>query len=183
MLSNIGSKQRFPCQQFRAPSQPVTLQSASFGYSCTDSRSLCLEKLKLFIKVHTRVLKHRQECDRWVQRTSPYPHQTKNSRFHYSTCDVSYWCFFWLQGVVFFFSLFPHFLLLLWLFQPWEMKYRMPLEQHLCLLQFFCGWWYYLMFCCIFPCAVDGYRWFSIGLVSDILHTYIHLYVLTNLHF
>lgn len=132
MLSNTGSKQRFPCQQFRAPSQPVTLQSASFGYGYTDSLSLCLEILKLFIKV----LKHRQECDRWVRRTSPYPCEIKKktakemTQFHYSTCDVSYWCFFWLQGVVFFFSLFPHFLLPLWLFQPWEMKYRMPVEQH-----------------------------------------------------
>lgn len=69
MLSNTGSKQRFPCQQFRAPSQPDTLQSASFGYGNTDSLSLCLKKLKLFIKVHTRVLKHWQECDGWVQRT------------------------------------------------------------------------------------------------------------------
>lgn len=77
MLSNTGSKQRFPCQQFRAPSQPVTLQSASFGYGNTDSLSLCLENLKLFIKVHTRVLKHRQECDGWVQRTSPLSLQRK----------------------------------------------------------------------------------------------------------
>lgn len=109
MLSNIGSKQRFPCQQFRAPSQPVTLQSASFGYGYTDSRSLCLEKLKLFIKVHTRVLKHRQECDRWVQRTSPYPCEIKNSRFHYSTCDVSYQGFFPAPGCCILFLTFSTF--------------------------------------------------------------------------
>ncbi len=176
MLSNTGSKQRFPCQQFRAPSQPVTLQSASFGYGYTDS----LEKLKFFIKVHTRVLKHRQECDRWGQRTSPFPCQIKNSQRNNDGFIIQL-----VMLVIGVFSgsrvlyAFSHFVLLLWLFQPWEMIYRMPVEQHLCLLQFVCGWWYYLlMFCCIHLCAVDGCRWFLTELDSEILHTYtvyIHL--------
>lgn len=41
-------------------------------------------------------------------------------------------------------------------FQPWEMKYMKPVEEHLCLQCSPCGFWYYLLFSWMFPWVVDA---------------------------
>lgn len=92
MLSNIGNKP-FPCQQFRAPSQAVTVQSISFGYGYTDSLSLWKTSSSLE-KVHTKSTTDTQKCEGWLKRMSSYvgyiQKRPKVSPRNYTVFEISF---------------------------------------------------------------------------------------------
>lgn len=69
MLSNTGNE-RFSCQQFRAPSRAVTVQSTSFGYGYADSLASRFGKPLALSKSTHKERRRQTEVRRTALRTS-----------------------------------------------------------------------------------------------------------------